>query len=373
MLAPHSCRMTPRERVLAALSHRTPDRVPFAWGFGPTAEMARTLRQTLAAQGLDWDMLRSAACDILAFGPAYTGPVPANGDTFLGIWGIKTKPQSYGAGQYAEFTDFPLAGVDSVAALDRYPWPDPAAYDYAGVRALLEKGNPGRQRAAMCFVGNPFELYSWMTGLEEALTNLLVCPHIVEAALDHICRVVVERTTRTLRECGDLPDIAFMYDDLGGQHGLLIGRDTYRSVIQPYHRRLIECVRRSAPNAKVMYHSDGAVFDILPDLLDAGIDILEAVQTDADGMDPERLKRAFGDRLCFHGAISVQQLLPFSDTDTVDHECRKLVRVLGDNGGYIAALSHAIQAGTPPENVLAMLRAVLGDDDYEAALAAARC
>jgi uroporphyrinogen decarboxylase len=114
-------------------------------------------------------------------------------------------------------------------------------------------------------------------------------------------------------------------------------------------------------------YGDGAVFDILPDLLDAGVDMLEAVQTDAAGMDPQRLKTAFGDRLGFHGGISVQSLLPHGDIATVERECRRLVDVLGQGGGYIAAPSHAIQVGTPPENVAAMLRAVLGEEDFVAA------
>ncbi len=121
-----------------------------------------------------------------------------------------------------------------------------------------------------------------------------------------------------------------------------------------------------------MYHSDGAVFDILPDLMEAGVEVLEAVQTDADGMAPERLKAAYGDRLAFHGGIAVQSLLPNADEATVFAECRNLIDVFGEGGGYIAAPTHAIQMGTPPENVLAMLRAVLGEADYEAAVTKAR-
>jgi uroporphyrinogen decarboxylase len=121
-----------------------------------------------------------------------------------------------------------------------------------------------------------------------------------------------------------------------------------------------------------MYHSDGAVFDILDDLIDAGIDVLEAVQIDAAGMEPKRLKRAFGDRLSFHGGISVQNLLVDEGAETVFDRCRALIATLGAGGGYIAAPTHAIQVGTPPENVLAMLRAVLGDADFEAAMRTAR-
>lgn len=171
---------------------------------------------------------------------------------------------------------------------------------------------------------------------------------------------------------GERVDLVFMADDLGGQNGLLMSLDTYRAVIKPFHRRLAACVKAHAPNAKCMHHSDGAVFDVLPDLIDAGVEVLEAVQTDAVGMEPERLKQTFGDRLSFHGAISVQQLLPHSDADTVRDECRRLVKVLGEGGGYIAAPAHAIQVGTPPENVLAMLEGVLGEDDYRQALEQAR-
>ena len=207
-----------------------------------------------------------------------------------------------------------------------------------------------------------------MTGLEEALVNLATAPELVRAALGHIGGFMVERLRRNLEEIGDLIDIVFMADDLGGQRGLLLSRRSYCEVIQPVHAAIAETVRTLAPPAVVMHHSDGAVFDILPDLLDAGVQVLEAVQTDAAGMEPERLKQTYGDRLAFHGAISVQQLLPHGTTAEVEAECRRLVAVLGRNGGYIAAPAHAIQLGTPPENVFAMLRAILGDADYHEAL-----
>ena len=139
-----------------------------------------------------------------------------------------------------------------------------------------------------------------------------------------------------------------------------------------FRSRLFQLGKRLAPQAYVMFHTDGAVFDIVPELIDAGIDVLEAVQTDAAGMAPERLKAAYGDELAFHGGIPVQSLLPHEDAATVARACRHLVRVFGEGGGYIAAPTHAVQVGTPPENVLAMLRAVLGEEDYAAALDVAR-
>lgn len=151
-----------------------------------------------------------------------------------------------------------------------------------------------------------------------------------------------------------------------------MSRPMYRRLVQPSHRRLIATVRELAPHAKVLFHSDGAVFDILPDLVDAGIDCLEAVQTDAGGMQPERLKERWSGRLAFHGAISVQEVLPNGSPESVFAECRRLDGIMTAGGGWIAAPSHAVQIGTPPANVLSMLEAILGPERWRAALAAAR-
>ncbi len=361
-------RMTPRERVLAALAHRQPDRVPFSWGFGPTGEMARNLACYLDLRGLEWARLRAATEDVEYLMPRYIGPaLPERTD----MWGIRRKRMEYGAGAYEEFEHYPLAGVESPAAMDAYPWPDADAWDYESVRAGVLAGDPERRRAKKYSGGNPFEIYCWMTGLEEAMVNLLAAPEVAVAGLEQITRFFEERMRRTLARCGDLVDLIFLADDLGSQKGLLVSRPLYRRVLQPFHRRLCRAARESAPHVKIMFHSDGAVFDILPDLIDAGIDMLEAVQTDAAGMEPERLKAAYGDRLGFHGGISVQALLPRHDEPTIEAECRRLVQVFGAGGGYIAAPTHAIQVGTPPGNVLAMLRGVLGEEDYAAALGAA--
>jgi uroporphyrinogen decarboxylase len=364
-------RMTPRERILSATAHRQPDRVPFSWGFGPTPEMRRVLETYLSARGLDWERLWRATDDKRGVGPAWRGPLPAGSHAGIGIFGIKTRNANYGDGSYEEFADFPLAGVTDPAVIDRYPWPDAAHYDTASLRRDALAVDPERRHALCYGGGNPFEIYCWMTGLEEALCNLLVAPEVVTRALDHITSFFEARMRRVLREIGDLTDLVFLADDLGSQTGLLLARDLYRELLQPFHRRLAACSHALAPQATVMFHSDGAVFDVLPDLIDAGIDMFEAVQVDAAGMVPERLKTTFGARLSFHGAISVQQLLPHADAATVANECRQLVAVLGRDGGYIAAPTHAIQVGTPPENVMAMLETVLGPEDYAAALRAA--
>ena len=325
-------KMTSRERILAALSHCQPDRVPFSWGFGLTPEMGKIFESNLASKGIDWDCLRHATDDKVYIGPDYIGHKLLKDNFITSIWGIRLKNIDYGGGVYQEFTDFPLAGVDDPRVFKDYPWPDPDVYDYKSLGKKLANTNPRQKRAVQYFCGNPFEIYCWMTGLEEALVNLLLNPKIVTSALDHITSFFEDKLRKTLQQCGNMIDIIFFADDLGSQNGLLISRQAYREILQPFHRRLTNTVKELAPQAQRMLHSDGAVFDILPDILDAGFQILEAVQIDAQGMAPENLKKTYGDRLSFHGAISVQQLLPNSDAKTVERECRRLVNVLGDGG-----------------------------------------
>jgi uroporphyrinogen decarboxylase len=364
-------RMSPRERVLAALRHQQPDRVPFSWGLRPTPEMNAVMRAFLVEAGLDWDQLVEVTEDILSVSPRYVGPaLPANTD----IWGIVRRSISYDAGVYDEIARYPLAGMTTVAEIEAYPWPDPSLFDYEKLQKDTLKNDPEHHKAWKLGIdcsGNVLEIYTWMTGLEETFINLLTQPGIVQAALQHISDYFAEKMRCSMAIVGDLLDLCYFADDLGGQTTLLFSRATYRQMIQPYHKRLIERSKQLAPHTYAKFHTDGSVFAILPDLIDAGVEVLEAVQTDAAKMEPELLKSTFGERLSFHGGISVQALLPCSDALTVEVECRRLVEVFGMGGGYIAAPTHSIQVGTPPENVLAMLRGVL-EGEYAECLEAAR-
>ncbi len=360
---------SPRQRVRTALAHRQPDRVPFSWQFCATPEMSRCLEQELASRSLSWEALRRSTEDIVGLSPDYCGPDARQGGPW-DIWGIGWKDVTYGHGTYREVETYPLAGVDSVAALDDYAWPDPGWYDYAGLARKVAEIDPAK---AVKFLGfNPFETLCWMTGLEEVLCNCAARPELVVRGLEHIVAFYEQRLQRSLTLAAERVDVVFFFDDLGSQNGPLISPAMYRDLIKPFHRRLFTQAHDLAPAAKVMMHSDGSVFRLLDDLIDAGVDVLEAVQIECADMEPRKLKATFGDRLSFHGAISVQQLLPKADAATVERTCRELVEILGTGGGYVAAPSHAIQMGTPVDNVLAMLKGVLGPDGYAAALAGAQ-
>ena len=291
------------------------------------------------------------------------------------MWGVRRRPVSYGAGAYDEIVGHPLAGVTEARLIDAHPWPSPDWFDWAGFRSLVLAPDPGRTKArrlALVASGRPLEEYTWMTGLEETLANLLLYPDVVHAALARICDFFCGMQRRAAESCGDLIDLLYFADDLGGQQGLLFSRrdlprDGAASPPQDHRQR-----EGLFPRAAMMYHTDGAVFDIIPDLLDAGVDVLEAVQVDAAGMDPARLKAAYGDRL----------VVPGRDRGAVAPAAGRRGdgrrRVPAPRRGarprrrlHRGALAR-VQVGTPTANVLAMLRAVLGDADFEQALSAAR-
>jgi uroporphyrinogen decarboxylase len=146
-------------------------------------------------------------------------------------------------------------------------------------------------------------------------------------------------------------------DDIGGQNGLLVAPSTWERFIKPFHLSLNRVIHEFG--VRLIYYSDGAVMEAVPGLIEMGIDVLQALQFSARGMDAIELKAQYGERLCFEGGVSVQTTLPFGDVAQVVAETRQLIRVLGRGGGYILGPSHAIQAGTPPENVYAMFETAL--------------
>lgn len=363
--------MTPYQRVAEALAHRESEELPFTWGFGPTPESAAELRAALKPKGFDWDLLREAVEDVVWLHPEWAGaPLPE--PHYMTIWGIRTRRAEYGTGGYDEVEHAPLADADSIDQIASYPWPSADDFDYTCLKRQWREKDPEGEKAIRVSGGNPLEIYTWMTGMEEAMINLATNPELVTAALKKINRFFMDRLERTIAALDRPVRIVQCADDLGSQTGLLISRSMYRELVQPIHRELFAHAHRTAPEAKVFMHSDGAVFDILPDVIEAGVDGLEAVQVDAAGMAPHRLKETYGSSLCFQGAISVQTLLPHGSTNEVRLVCRETSDVMRVGGGWLAAPTHAIQVGTPADNILAMLESLLGEDRWTTAQKAAR-
>jgi uroporphyrinogen decarboxylase len=197
-----------------------------------------------------------------------------------------------------------------------------------------------------------------MRGFERMLMDLLVVPELADAILGRVTDFFVEHFKRILESARGRIDLVFTADDIGGQEGLLMSPTTWEERIKPFHVRLNRAIHEGG--ARVIYHTDGSVMPAVPGLIDMGIDVLQALQFDAKGMDPLELKEKFGDRLCFQGGVSVQKTLPFGTMDEVRREVADRIRVLGSGGGYIFGPSHWIQSGTPPESIAAMFDAAAG-------------
>jgi uroporphyrinogen decarboxylase len=256
---------------------------------------------------------------------------------------------------HTEICHYPLGGVETAEDLDEYRWPDPDWWDYSVLPHRIAEARERRDCALIITSGNLFERMCWMRGMEQTFIDMMDRPELSREIMTRVTDFYVEATRRTLAAGEGHIDLAFTADDLGSQNGLLMSLDMWEEHVKPHHVRLNRAIHEFG--VKVVYHSDGAVMDVIPGLIDMGIDVLQALQFDAAGMDPDAMKREYGDRLCFEGGISVQSTLPYGSVEDVRREVRHRIAVLGAGGGYILSPSHTIMGGTPAANIVAMFEA----------------
>lgn len=358
-------KLTPRERVRLALEHRETDRIPIAMvcsGINPAArrELAAWLkehRQTTIEQFIN------PLIDIQGVWPGYCGPTLAPKTDW---WGVRRAAVSYGLGAYDEIDHYPLAAAVRVDDIAKHRWPETSWFDYGVVPRMIAAMEAKGDYCLMAANGNIFESSWYMRGFENILMDLATQPEMAHAIFERVTSFYVDHFTQMLQAGRGRIDLVFTADDIAGQNGLLMSRAMWEEHIKPYHVRLNRVIHEYG--AKVIYHSDGAVMEAVDGLIDMGIDVLQALQFDAAGMDPEVLKRTYGDRLCFEGGVSVQRTLPFGTPEEVRAETRERMRVLGRQGGYILGPSHAIQDGTPAENIVAMFDVAADPVEYKAAM-----
>jgi uroporphyrinogen decarboxylase len=340
-----------RERVLLALAHQTTDRIPIAM---VCSGINRPAHEALEAylqreQGLSVAAYLHPLLDITTVAPPYIGPtLPAGTD----YWGVHRSPISYGADAYHEIDHYPLAGARAVDDVITHAWPSPDWFDYEALPGLVAGAQAEGEYCLMLASANPFESAWYMRGFEQLFLDLVTAPDLYHAILSRVTDFFAEYLRRALAAAPGAYDLVFTGDDIGGQQGLLMSLAVWEEHLKPYHQRLNRVIHEHG--VKVIYHSDGAVAAAVPGLVDMGVDVLQALQFDAAGMDPADLKQRFGEVLCFQGGVSVQRTIPFGTADDVRAEVRQLIEVLGQDGGYILGPSHAIQAGTPPENITAL-------------------
>lgn len=216
---------------------------------------------------------------------------------------------------------------------------------------------------AWCFAGL-FEMVFWLRGYKNAYLDFARSPSLVEWLMDALLEVNLDFWTALIDELQGLLDVALLTEDLGTQQALMISPKQFRTIVKPRIKALIDLIKQKSPNTRVLLHSDGAVFPIIGDFIDMGVDILNPIQPGASGMDPRRLKSEFGDHLSFHGAIDTQEMLPHCSPQEVRMYVQERIEILGAGGGYIVAPSHCVQPDIPPENVIAFVAAIKEMTNY---------
>ena len=382
--------MNSRERVLLALDHKEPDRVPFdlgatyvtgihrgaynpwrqALGLPPTEIKIFEMLQQLA--WVDEDMVEILGVDVRPVTPGgsltFHLEIQDRGDytCFYDEWGIGWRmPKGYGL--YYDMFDHPLAGEITEAEIKSLRSPDP--YDparIAGMRARAQQVAVEQQRAVVVtqMTAGITEIAAWTRGFEDFYADLAAKPDIIAMLLDKVNAVKMAYWERALDEVGEYVDVMMLGDDFAGQDRLLMSPRTWRKLVKPRLKELFDLMH-SKSKARLFLHSCGSVREVIPDLIEIGLDILNPVQVSAAGMDSAVLKQEFGKDLVFWGGgVDTQNVLPHGTPGQVRTEVRRRLEDWMPGGGYVFNPVHNIQSDVPTENLMAMWETLLEYGKY---------
>ncbi|MHC4062135.1 MAG: uroporphyrinogen decarboxylase family protein, partial [Planctomycetota bacterium] len=274
-------------------------------------------------------------------------------DEFGVVWSMPDDQQLY-----MDISHHPLAQA-TVEDVADYPFPDGSdTTRFTDVRQEAQRVRSETPYAISTGIGGVVYEYCWyMRGLERWFLDMIENPAFCEALLDKMLKFWLDYHTGFMAEVGDIVDVVMIGDDLAGQHGPLFSPEFYRRIVKPRQKKLVQHIK-SLTKAKIWYHTCGSCVEYVPDLIDNGVDILNPVQISAKQMDPGKLKEQFGERIVlWGGAIDTQHVLPFAAPDEIREHVRKNVEIFKPHGGYVFNNVHNIQAGVPPENIVALFDA----------------
>jgi uroporphyrinogen decarboxylase len=395
--------MNHRDRVLTALRHEEPDRVPIDFGgivdstisamgyqalrqhlrLPPSVTRVQDIYQYTAV--IEDDVRQALGVDTL---PVLDEPVAWRVGTLPdgspAEFPIRFQPQRQAdgsqvvvdasgtvllkmpaGGYYFDPVYSPLAGATTVQGIERcwkeietYDWPDHLDMSY---EELAEKARSLRESTDYLLVGffggHIFQAAQALRGWQTFLIDLLSNQGFAAALMDHLAEANVRRFERYAATVGRFVHVVHFEDDLGMQDRPLLRPELYRRAVKPYHTRLFRFARRHC-DACLLLHSDGAIAPFLPDFIDMGIDAVNPLQISAAGMNPAQLKREFGQDLTFWGGgCDSQTVLPFGTPQQVSGEVKRRIDELAPGGGYVFGPIHNIQAEVPPQNIASLFQA----------------
>jgi uroporphyrinogen decarboxylase len=364
-----------RERVLACLQHRQADRIPIDYWADP--EVSARLREVLGSPDQE-SLLKALQVDLrYVSGPSAPGHRDEAGH-LVDHWGVPRRTMTVEgvdrtgrswSWSYQHVDRPPLETATSVREIEEHPyWPSAERWDYSGVRAACESA-----RATGCAVVNGGDRLDraaqlkpamYLRGAEAFLSDLLLQPAMAQCLLEHVIHYYLDYNERVFRAATEgaaqLIDIFFMGDDMGTQTGPWVSPRLYRSFFKENFRRLNELAHGFG--IKTMYHTCGNVTALIPDFIDCGLDILQSLQPAA--MDLCKLKREFGQHLCFQGGIDIQTTMPQGTPAEVKVEVKQRAETLGPGGGYVFCTAHNLLPDVPTENLRALFEAYLEYGSY---------
>jgi uroporphyrinogen decarboxylase len=345
--------MRPRERVLASLEHQAFDRLPVKHTGTPEVDAALMAYFCVTEQD---ELLERLGDDFRYVAPVWRGPELRSfpDGSWEGYWGERYNDISFGEGTYPETVYLPFADVTDPDELAGYPFPRAGDFDTA---TLLEQCRHYEGYAIVLGGPGHFDFINGIArcrGVEQVLVDLATEDPVYLHLMEQRYQFFMEWFERSLLAAEDEIDFIHVGEDLGTQNGLLISPEIFERHFAPRFEALFALAHQHG--VRTMMHICGSVRDLMPRLIEIGLDVLDVVQVGAAGMDLAGLKEDFGEQLCFCGTMDVQTVLPFGGVADVEEAVRQRLALFAD-GGLFLGPTHAIQVGTPLENSLAMYRA----------------
>jgi len=329
---------------MRAVDHQETDRLPR--NFGATAKVSEELQKLWGLDGPEF-----AARLRVDLTGAWL-PIACPYEDGRNIWGMVYDK----AELTSNVTQHPLAEVETVDEVDAYSWPDP---DWADIEAFRTNAVAARE-TEKAVIGSTWgsvfgETYRLM-GMDNFMMALVLNPEVVHRIVSHVLEFFLEVDRRAFAATEGLIDISYHGNDFGTQRGLLFSREMWVEFFKQPLTKL--AMQAKSHGIRPMFHSCGAVSELIPEFVDCGVVILDPIQNTAEGMETERLKREFGAMMAFHGGVSAQKVLPLGTPEEVREHVRRICEIMKPGGGYIFTSDQAITEDTPAENVAAMYDAV---------------
>jgi uroporphyrinogen decarboxylase len=388
--------MNKKERVLAAINFKEVDKIPTSYrglkyisesllkhfGIPDHSVFSKNYRSFLKKLGADFWAMGHNLCYFSTFHPAYKGPLPKkpyipDGLMYhaLGINAKLVRVDKYNY-EYAAYVDPPLALVESASELEKgFLTSKLDQFDYNAMlnmlhsqkeKAVLSESNEidypvddlkrNNEFIALGSFNSLFILCSYLRGMEQFLTDLYINTKLAQHIIGEVGEFVLEFNRRELSGFGKEAEYYCSWDDVAGQRGMIFSPQLFKKYFLPLYRKLYEQVKKY--NLIIDWHCCGSIHEVLPMMIDLGIDIFDVAQTSAKNMGLENLHRLYGKKVCIHGGVDVKELLIFSKPRKIKEEVRKIFDLWGNRGGIIIAPAHEIEPETPIENILAIYKAV---------------